>query len=130
MNPLTQGTPVLDLKPIKARLDKASPGPWRALAGAKQASIHDIGLGARPVAAIRPFVLGNDEYVIGEISPWIEDGDRTFIVHARTDVESLYDELRTAREHLRAVLVDCDEQAVAAARAYLDLTPVGSGGCP
>jgi hypothetical protein len=120
---------MLDLKPIKARLDKASPGPWRTLAGARRVSIRDV-WPAPSVAVANPLVLGNDEYVIGEISPWIEDVDRDFIVHARTDVESLYDELRTAREHLRAVLCDCDEQAVAAARAYLDLTPVGSGGCP
>jgi hypothetical protein len=108
-----------DLKSIKARLDRASPGPWRALAGARKVSVRDVGLGALPASFATPLVLGNDEYVLGEISPWIEDVDRDFIVHARTDVESLYDELRAAREHLRAVLFDCDEQAVAAARAYL-----------
>lgn len=115
---------MLDLKPIKARLDKASPGPWRALAGAKQRS-NTTG---SPV--LYPMVLANNEAVLGEVCPWMQDGDRDLIVNARTDVESLYDEVRVAREHLRALLCDCDENAVAAARAYLDLTPIGSGGCP
>ena len=117
---------MLDLKPIKARLDKASPGPWRALAGAKQRAYASAGYSN----AVVPLVVANDERVLGEMSPWMEDGDRTFVVNARTDVESLYDEVRVAREHLRALLCDCDENAVAAARAYLDLTPIGSGGCP
>ena len=121
---------MLDLKPIKARLDKASPGPWRALAGARRVSVRNDVWPAPSVAVASPLVLGNDEHVLCEMSAWIEDGDRDFIVHARVDVESLYNELRAAREHLRALLVDCDEQAVAAARAYLDLTPIGSGGCP
>lgn len=121
---------MLDLKPIKARLNKANAGPWRALAGARRVSVRDVGLGALPAAFATPLVLGNDEHVLCEMSAWIEDGDRDFIVHARMDVEALYYELRLAQEHLRAVLCDCDENAVAAARAYLDLTPVGSGGCP
>lgn len=109
-----------DLIAIKARLDKASPGPWRALAGSKKVSIHDIGLGARPVAAINPMVLGNDEYVIGEISPWMEDGDRDLIVNARIDIERLYDEVRTLRGLLRDVLTDTEGTAVDAATAYLN----------
>jgi hypothetical protein len=117
---------MLDLKPVKARLDKASPGPWRALHGERQRAYAAAGYSHAAV----PLVLANDEHVLGDVSPWMEDGDRTFVVHARADVESLYDEVRVAREHLRALLCDCDENAVAAARAYLDLTPVGSGGCP
>ena len=116
---------MLDLKSIKARLDKASPGPWRALAGAKQRAYASAGYSD----AVVPLVIANDDHVLGEVSPWLADGDRDLIVNARTDVESLYDEVRVAREHLRAVLVD-EPGAQAAARAYLDLTPVGSGGCP
>lgn len=117
---------MLDLKPIKDRLNKANAGPWRALTGAKQRAYMAAGYSNAAV----PLVIANDEAVLGEMCPWMQDGDRTFIVHARVDVESLYYELRLAQEHLRAVLCDCDEQAVAAARAYLDLTPVGSGGSP
>lgn len=117
---------MLDLKPIKARLDKANAGPWRALAGAKQRAYMAAGYSNAAV----PLVIANDEAVLGEMCPWMQDGDRDFVVNARVDVESLYDEVRVAREHLRALLCDCDENAVAAARAYLDLTPVGSGGSP
>jgi hypothetical protein len=104
-----------DLKEIQARLDAASPGPWRALAGAKQRPYAEMGYSN---AAI-PLVLSNNEYVLGEMSAWLSDGDRTLIVNARKDIENLVDELLTVRELLRAVLQDCEEEAVEAARAYV-----------
>jgi hypothetical protein len=107
------------LKEIKSRIDAASPGPWRALAGARKVSVRDVGLGALPATFATPLVLGNDEYVIGEISPWMEDGDRDFIAHSRTDVEHLYDELRAVRGLLRDVLTRVPG-ADYAADAYLN----------
>lgn len=101
-----------DLKAIKARLDKASPGPWRALTGLRQ---HD----PRYANAVVPMLLSNDEHALCEFSHWMSDGDRALVVNARSDIERLYDEVRTLRCHLRDVLHDADEAAVDAARAYL-----------
>jgi hypothetical protein len=103
-----------DLKEIRARLDKASPGPWRALSGAKQRAYASMGY---PTAAI-PLILGNNEHVLGELSAWVDDGDRDLIVHARTDIEYLYEEIRACRHYLRSVL-DGDPDAIEAARHYL-----------
>lgn len=107
-----------DLKAIKARLDKASPGPWRALAGAKQRAHMAAGYSN----AVVPLVITNDEAVLGEMCPWMSDADRDLIVNARSDIEYLYAELRTARAHLRDVLTNTEGTAVDAATAYLNDT--------
>jgi hypothetical protein len=109
-----------DLKHIKARLDAAAPGPWRALTGEKQrAHEHAARMGLINAAPAFPMMLANDQHVIGELSPWTMDEDRALIVNARRDIEHLYDEVLRARELLRAVLYDCEEDAVTAARDYL-----------
>lgn len=89
-----------ELDAMRARVDAASPGPWRALAGARKVSIREVGLGAPPVAVASPLVLGNDEHVIGEVSPWIEDGDRDFIAHSRADMATLLAEVTLCHEAL------------------------------
>ena len=109
-----------DLKDIKARLDAATPGPWRAIAGEKQRSYeHAARLGLICGVPAFPMVLTNNTHAIGELSPWTMDEDRALIVNARRDIEHLYDEVLRARELLRAVLYDCEEDAVIAARDYL-----------
>ena len=90
-----------DLKTIKTRLDKASPGPWRALAGAKQRA-H---MAAGHSNAVVPLVLAN----------------RDLIVNAWSDIEYIYAELRLVRRHLRHVLSNEPDAAVAAT-AYLNDT--------
>ena len=110
-----------DLKEIKARLDAASPGPWRALAGMKQRP-HDSYFGVAVSSAVFPLVLTNNEFVLGEMSAWTSDGDRDLIVNARKDIERLLDEVAYTRELLRAVLYDCEEEAVDAARRYVSRT--------
>ena len=108
-----------DLKDIKNRLDAASPGPWRALTGAKQRS-HEAHIG-QAESAVFPLVLSNNEYVLGEISPWMLDADRDLIVNSRDDIERLYEAVRRTREHLRAVVAGKADHdgAWAGARAYL-----------
>ena len=106
-----------DLKDILARLDAASPGPWRALSGAKQRS-HEAYYGRSISSAAFPMVLSNDEFVLGELSAWTSDGDRALIVNARRDMEYLYDEVRVSRDYLRAVL-EGEPGAEEAARHYL-----------
>ena len=92
-----------DLKDIKARLDAASPGPWRALSGARQRS-HESYFGHTVSSAAFPMVLSNNEYVLGEMSAWTSDGDRDLIVNARADIERLLDEVRAARHVVRSLL--------------------------
>jgi hypothetical protein len=104
-----------DLKAIKTRLDKASPGPWRALAGAKQRS------NVTGSPAVFPLVLANDEHVLGEVCPWMHDGDRDLIVNARSDIERLYDELRSVRVLLRDI-VSGEPGALNDGTAYLNDT--------
>lgn len=108
-----------DLKDIKNRLDAASPGPWRALTGAKQRS-HEAHIGQAD-SAVFPLVLSNNEYVLGEISPWMLDADRALVVNAREDIERLYRSVQIARDHLRAVVAGKADHdgAWAGARAYL-----------
>jgi hypothetical protein len=106
-----------DLKAIKARLDKASPGPWRALAGAKQRAHMAAGYSNGVV----PMVLANDEHVLGEVCPWMDDGDRDLIVNARSDIERLYDELRSVRVLLRDI-VSGEPGALNDGTAYLNDT--------
>ena len=108
-----------DLKDIKARLDAAAPGPWRALTGAKQRS-HESHIG-QAESAVFPLVLSNNKYVLGEISPWMLDADRDLIVNSRDDIERLYEAVRRTREHLRAVVAGGgrEDGTCAAARAYL-----------
>ena len=101
-----------DLKAIKARLDAASPGPWRALAGLRQ---HD----PRYANAFVPMLLSNDEHALCEFSHWMSDGDRALVANARSDIERLYDELRSVRAHLRDVL-NGELGAAVAAAAYLN----------
>lgn len=77
-----------ELTAIKERLAAASPGPWRALTGERQRS-HAHG----NANAVFPMVLSNNEHVLAEMSPWLSDADRTFIIHSRTDVEALVAEV-------------------------------------
>ena len=116
-----------DLKHIKARLDAAAPGPWRALTGAKQrasqasfdwTTCSGVTVSTPSGNFVFPLVLANDEHVLGELSAWTGDSERDLIVHARADIERLYDEVRAARAHLRSVLEGRAED-VAAAHAYL-----------
>lgn len=104
-----------DLKSIKARLDKASPGPWRALTGAKQRAHIAAGYSNAAV----PMVLANDEAVLGEVCAWMLDADRDLIVNARADIERLYDELRSARVLLRDI-ISGEPGALNDATAYLN----------
>jgi len=110
-----------DLKDIKARLDAAAPGPWRAIAGEKQRSYdHAARIGLIPGAPVFPMVLTNNTHAIGELSPWTMDEDRALIVNARADMEYLYEEVLRARELLRAVLNDGEEyEVVNEAQNYL-----------
>lgn len=115
------GVPVSDLKEIKARLDAASPGPWRALVGLKQRAGAEMGYSNCGV----PMVLSNNEYVLGELSAWTSDGDRALIVNARADIERLLNEVDYLREHLAAVLAGAgNDQLCIDARAYLARTEV------
>ena len=111
-----------DLLDIKARLDAASPGPWRALTGAKQRA-HDNAVASGftvPLNAAFPMTLANDEYILGEFSPWMSDGDRALIVNARRDIERLLNEVEYLQEHLAAVLAGAgDDQLCNDARKYL-----------
>jgi hypothetical protein len=109
---------------IKARLDAASPGPWRALSGAKQRS-HEMLFGMPVSSAAFPMVLSNNQYVLGELSAWTSDGDRALIVNARADIERLLNEVDYLREHLAAVLAGAgNDQLCIDARAYLARTEV------
>jgi hypothetical protein len=115
---------VSDLKEIKARLEAASPGPWRALSGAKQRP-HESYFGVAVSSAVFPLVLTNNEFVLGEMSAWTSDGDRDLIVNARTDIERLLNEVDYLREHLAAVLAGAgNDQLCIDARAYLARTEV------
>ena len=85
-----------ELNAIKERLAAASPGPWRALTGERQRM-------ASHGSAVFPMVLSNNEHVLGEMSPWLSDGDRTFIIQSRTDVHTLVAEvarLQTERDRV------------------------------
>jgi len=104
-----------DLAEIKARLDAASPGPWRALSGKTQRSP----MTGSPL--VYPLVLANNEHVLGDVSPWMEDGDRDLIVNARRDIERLYDEVCAARFLVRGLL-DGREGVTDDARHYLEGT--------
>jgi hypothetical protein len=86
-----------DFKDVKARMDAAAPGPWRALQGFRRAG---------PMGASMPLVIANDTHFLAEIGPATEDAERAFLVHARADVERLYDEVEYLRNLLRAVLND------------------------
>ena len=113
-----------DLKEIKARLEAASPGPWRVLSGAKQRP-HESYFGVAVSSAVFPMVLSNNEYVLGELSAWTSDGDRDLIVNARSDIERLLNEVDYLREHLAAVLAGAgNDQLCIDARAYLARTEV------
>lgn len=101
------------IKAIQARIDAASPGPWRALTGLKQ---NDPRFG--PHGAV-PMLLANDESALCEFSPWLSTADRAFIVNARADVEHLCDEVRELRGLLRDVLTG-EPAALMAATAYLN----------
>jgi hypothetical protein len=115
---------VSDLKEIKARLEAASPGPWRVLSGAKQRP-HESYFGVAVSSAVFPMVLSNNEYVLGELSAWTSDGDRDLIVNARSDIERLLNEVDYLREHLAAVLAGAgNDQLCIDARAYLARTEV------
>ncbi len=108
-----------DLKAIKARLDAASPGPWRALTGAKQRP-HESYFGVAVSSAVFPLVLANNEFVLGEMSAWTSDGDRALIVNARADINRLLEEVSILREHLAAVLAGGgNDQTCIDARRYL-----------
>ena len=107
-----------DLAEIKARLDAASPGPWRALAGERQ---RDASGAPGRGRAVYPMVLANNEYVLGDLSPWMEDADRDLIVNARRDIERLYDEVCAARFLVRGLL-DGREGVTDDARHYLEGT--------
>jgi len=108
-----------DLKDIKARLDAASPGPWRALSGARQRS-HESYFGVSVSSAAFPMVLSNNEYVLGEMSAWTSDGDRALIVNARTDIEYLTNEVEFARGLLRRLYME-EAGAEGQAATYLAL---------
>jgi len=109
---------------IKARVEAASPGPWRALSGAKQRS-HESYFGVAVSSAVFPLVLSNNEFVLGEMSAWTSDGDRDLIVNARTDIERLLNEVDYLRGHLAAVLAGAgNDQLCMDARAYLARTEV------
>ena len=114
--------PMHDLLDIKARLDAASPGPWRARTGAKQRA-HDNAVAsgvAVPLNAAFPMTLSNNEHILGEFSPWMSDGDRALIVNARRDIERLLNEVEYLQEHLSAVLAGAgDDQLCNDARKYL-----------
>lgn len=114
-----------DLLDIKARLDAASPGPWRALTGAKQRA-HDNAVAsgfAVPLNAAFPMTLSNNEHILGEFSPWMSDGDRALIVNSRRDIERLLNEVQCLQGHLAAVLAgDGDDQLCIDARNYLART--------
>ena len=108
-----------DLKAIKARLEAASPGPWRALSGAKQRS-HETHFGGPVGSAAFPMVLANNEAVLGEFSAWMSDGDRALVVNARADINRLLEEVSILREHLAAVLAGGgNDQTCIDARRYL-----------
>ena len=98
------------LTAIGARIEGASAGPWRALQG-----MNNTPLGWR-----ESLCLTNDTHFICWFDPHMTPDDRVFVVHARADIEWLHDELCAARAHLRALLCDADEDAVDAARAYLN----------
>jgi hypothetical protein len=59
--------------------------------------------------------------VLGELSPWTCDADRALIIHARTDLEHLYYEVRAARYVIRSLLSG-EPGAMNDARAYLEGT--------
>ena len=108
-----------DLAEIKARLDAASPGPWRALRGEKQRPHEDAArLGLINTVPAFPLVLANNEHVLGELSAWTVDADRALIVHARRDMERLYAEVLATRFMLLRLLAG-EASAEGDARHYL-----------
>lgn len=113
---------MIDLKDIKARLDAAAPGPWRALSGKTQRAVVSIGgpMGISHNVAY-PLVLANNEHVLGALSPLTGDAERDLIVNSRDDIERLYEAVRRTREHLRAVVAGGgrEDGTCAAARDYL-----------
>ena len=102
---------------IKARVEAASPGLWRALSGAKQRS-HEMHFGLSVSSAAFPMVLANNEFVLGELSAWTSDGDRALIVNARRDIEWLVNEVEFARGLLRRLYME-EEHAEGQAANYL-----------
>lgn len=70
-------------------------------------------------SAVVPMVIANDEAVLGEVCPWMQDGDRDLIVNARTDIQRLYDEVRTLRGLLRDI-ISGEPGALNDATAYLN----------
>lgn len=87
IDPETFVVPMDDLDDVKARIDAASPAPWRALVGPDG------------------MFLVNDTHILAKISKVTQDGDRELVVHAREDIERLYHEVKVARAHLKAMLM-------------------------
>lgn len=91
LSPYALSLPELDA--VRARVAAASPGPWHALSGARRYGAPVIMSGVAPVTPAYPLVLANTQHVLAEVSAWIEDADRDFIVNARSDVEALLAEV-------------------------------------
>ena len=87
IDPDTFVVPMDDLEEVKARLDKASPAPWRALVGPDG------------------MFLVNDTHILAKLGKVTQDADRDLVVHARADIERLYHEVKVARAHLKALLM-------------------------
>ena len=87
IDPETFVVPMDDLDDVKARLEAASPAPWRALVGPDG------------------MFLVNDTHILAKLGKVTQDGDRELVVHAREDIERLYHEVKVARAHLKALLM-------------------------
>jgi len=85
-----------ELKAMKERLEKATPGPWKAttevvtnVAGGRHSMGWEV---AGPCESI---TFGDGEYGYGAIP---EQADAEFIAHSRTDMEKLIAEVERLRE--------------------------------
>lgn len=96
LSPYVLSLPELDA--VRARVAAASPGPWHALSGARRYGAPVIMSGVAPVTPAYPLVLANTKHVLAEVSAWIEDADRDFIVNARSDVGTLLAEVDCCHE--------------------------------
>lgn len=81
----------LDLTPIKARLNAATPGPWAVIDDLAVTAAPDVGGDDACLSIVFPAIV--------EFTPSAADAD--FIAHAPTDIAALVAEVESLRENPR-----------------------------
>lgn len=93
----------LDLEAIKARLDKATPGPWEwTIWPRRHMLVHRTGMKSLLT------VLETQGEAVAEY-PCADEGDRDLIQHAPTDIAALIEEVERLRAELTAERADAVE---------------------